>query len=72
MNVEVLTSIGTELGPGSLHIAGAARSSRFEDGDSKVEVKFDSSGSLQGPLTPEESRLLSIGGTAKTIFSVWA
>ena len=27
MNVEVLTSIGTELGPGSLHIAGAARSS---------------------------------------------
>jgi Di-haem oxidoreductase, putative peroxidase len=67
MNVEVLTSIGTELGAGSLHIPGAARISRFEDGDSKVEIRFDSSGSPLRPFTPEESRLLSIGGTAKTI-----
>ena len=67
MNVEVLTSIGTELGAGSLYIAGAARSSRFEDGDSKVEIRFDSSGSLLRPFTPEETRLLSMGGTATTI-----
>ena len=33
MNVEVLTSIGMELGSGLLHIPGAAKATRIEDGD---------------------------------------
>jgi CxxC motif-containing protein (DUF1111 family) len=67
MNVEVLTSLAIELGPYSFVIPGAASTSRFEDGASKVEITTDSSNPPPPPLTPENAKLMSCLGSARTI-----
>jgi hypothetical protein len=67
MNVEVLSAIGLELGAFSLTIPGTAKTVRLENGASKVEFTMDSSGSSVPPLTPENAKLMSIGGPATTL-----